>query len=72
MDKEGFPIKSTMSSEETVEYTGLTSQLLEYMGKELVKGDIKVGCFEFFERQKKRSTLGIGSNTICEDEIEEA
>ncbi len=42
MDKEGFPVRSTMSEEETVEYAGLTSQLLEYMERELVQCEIRV------------------------------
>ena len=42
MDKEGFPIKTTMSPEETIEYAGLTAQLLEYMERELAQCDIRV------------------------------
>ena len=41
-DKEGFPIRSTMSSDETIEYAGLTSQLLEYMEREMAACDIRV------------------------------
>jgi len=42
MDKEGFPIRSTMTSEETIEYTGLITQMLEYMERELIQCEIKV------------------------------
>ena len=42
MDKEGFPVRSTMTPDETIEYTGLIIQLLQYMERELAQCEIRV------------------------------
>ena len=57
MDKEGFPVRSTMNSEETIEYTGLISQLLQYMERELGFCDIRDPVQFVRMRSKKHEVM---------------
>ena len=70
MDKEGFPIRSTMTAEETIEYTGLTSQLLEYMERELAQCEIRV--LILCEISREDVTENLGADSVCKDEVKEA